>query len=279
MQIKYFKGRIELVFALFLMMGLWGCFSQKTSLYFSSGSPPGMVLIPEGYFWMGSAEEDGVVGIDVGVDEVPKHRVFLSSFYMDRYEVTNREYQRFVIETNRGNKVPGYWQNGTYPPGSGDEPVSDTDWFDANAYCAWLEKRLPTEMEWEKASRGKAGKPWPWGDQFQERMANTAEEGHEWKRPVGSYPEDKSPFGVYDIVGNVREWTSSWYDAYPGSTLKRVAFGKSFRVLKGGSYADGGNRTRLTHRNAVMPTHDPEGDRTWHTDYANGFRCAKDFQK
>jgi len=261
-----------------LLISIGGCVTAKARPAPNPPSPKGMVLIPQGDYWMGSTGEEGLLGIEIGVDEVPKHKVFVSSFFIDQYEVTNRVYKVFVDETHRGNKVPGYWEKGTYPPASEDEPVSDTDWFDAKEFCAWIGKRLPTETEWEKASRGKEGNPWPWGGQFQERMANTAEEGHHWKQPVGSYPEDRSPFGVYDVVGNVREWTSSWYDAYPGSILERVAFGKSFRVLKGGSYADGGYRTRLTHRNAIMPTHDPEGNRTWHTDFANGFRCAKDFQ-
>ena len=81
------------------------------------------------------------------------------------------------------------------------------------------------------------------------------------------------------MVGNVREWTSSWYQAYPDSQLTRTAFGKSFRVLKGGSYADSGAHTRLAHRMAVRATHDPDGDRAWHTDLANGFRCAMDVKR
>ncbi len=228
---------------------------------------------------MGSMKQDGILGIEIGVDEVPQHKVFLSSFYMDRFEVTNQEFKVFVDETGRGKKVPGYWKNGTYPQGSGKEPVGDTDWFDGRDYCAWVGKRLPTEEEWEKAARGSDGKIWPWGEKYSAGKANTSVEQHGWKTPVGYYQSDVSPFGVYDVVGNVREWTASWYEAYPGSRLKRGAFGKNFRVLRGGSYADSGAMVRLSHRKAVRPTHDPEGDRTWHTDYANGFRCAMDLEK
>ena len=267
-----------MVFLLFF--GLIACSSGPKIHPSHFDHPPlGMVLIPEGRFIMGSHEAEGVVGVEVGVDELPKHEVYLPAFYMDRYEVTNGAYKAFVDQTRRWKKIPGYWVNKTYPLGSREEPVSDTDWYDATEYCAWLGKRLPSEAEWEKAARGIDGRIWPWGDRFWKGEANTAGERHAWKRPVGLYPNDRSPFGVYDVVGNVREWTSSWYQSYPNSALKRTAFGKSFRVLKGGSYADSGANTRLAHRMAVRATHDPDGDRAWHTDLANGFRCAMNLKK
>jgi len=280
---KMWNNKANIIFQLFsqffIFMIMGGCLLSKVDPIPFPQTTQGMVLIPEGYFWMGSTEKDGLIGIDVGVDEIPKQKIFLPSFYLDQFEVTNRAYKIFVDVTQRGNKIPGYWVKGSYPLGSGDEPVSDTDWFDAYAYCDWTGKRLPSEREWEKAARGNDGRIWPWGNQIQDGAANTANEGWEWKRPIGSYDLDTSPFGVYDMAGNVREWTSSWYEAYPGSRLKRNAFGKSFRVIKGGSYADSGAMTRLAHRIAVRATHDPDGDRTWHTDYANGFRCAKDIEE
>ncbi len=267
---KLYTGLITIV-----VLGSVGCSLLNPPPTYQLTLTPDMVLIPEGSFLMGSTERDGRVGIEVGVDEIPQHRIYLPAFYIDRYEVTNRSYKAFVDETGRSNKVPGYWQNGTYLPGSGKEPVSDTDWFDAADYCGWAGKRLPTEAEWEKAARGSDGRVWPWGDRFETGRSNTAEERHGWKRPVGSYGMDVSPYGVYDMEGNVKEWTSSWYEAYSGNTLKRVAFGKSFRVLKGGSYVESGAMVRLASRTAIMATHDPEGNLTWHTDYSHGFRCAK----
>jgi len=239
-----------------------------------SPSPPeGMVYIPEGWFLMGSTENDGRVGMTVGVDEFPQHRVYLKGFYIDRYEVTVGEFRRFIEAT--GWKAPSIWTVEEwiklYPPPRDNHPMNGVSWYDADAYCRWAGKRLPTEEEWEKAARGTDGRQWPWGNEPNrpdDVKANTQEAGIGWTVPVGSYPAGVSPYGVYDMAGNVMEWTSSWYKPYEGSTLVRDAFGEKYKVLKGGSWENPAiPLTRSAYRHSV----DPKWDHP-----AHGFRCAMD---
>ncbi|MBI3583165.1 MAG: SUMF1/EgtB/PvdO family nonheme iron enzyme [Nitrospinae bacterium] len=251
-----------------------------------------MVLIPEGKFIMGSrgdGGDEGVLGVDVGVDQIPQREVFLKAFYMDKYEVTVQEYKEFAKAT--GHPLPGLLTGEDnpltpfikgefnvkewavkYPPIEDDFPINDVTYMDAEAYCSWAGKRLPTEEEWEKAARGKDGRLYPWGNDKTIGKANTIE----WSKEkvaavaVGSFPTDISPYGVYDMAGNIMEWTSSWYEAYPGSKLKRAQFGKKYKVMKGGAWM--GPMTpfaRGAHRYAAGVT-----ERNHHPHF--GFRCAKD---
>jgi formylglycine-generating enzyme required for sulfatase activity len=238
--------------------------------------PAGMVLIPDGPFWMGSDARDGVVGVEVGVDELPRHRVTLPAYYIDRYEVTNAQYARF-IEATGSTYLPAPWRERDALRQEPNHPVSDTDWYDADTYCRWAGKRLPTEAEWEKAARGPDGAAYPWGGVFSRDHANTLEAGLGWSRPVGSYPAGASVYGVEDLIGNVWEWTSSWYEPYPGSTLTRSAFGRTNRVLRGGSWGVPVHPfTRATSRHAPELFAINDRDTDWHTGYDVGFRCAKD---
>lgn len=239
-----------------------------------SPSPPeGMVYIPEGWFLMGSTEKDGRIGMAVGVDELPQHKVYVKGFYMDRYEVTVEEFKRFLKTT--GRSAPRIWTEEEwrrmYPAPEDDHPMNGVSWYDADAYCQWAGKRLPTEEEWEKAARGADGRQWPWGNELnslKKLRANTQEAGIGWTTPVGSYPEGGSPYGVYDMAGNVMEWTSSWYQPYPGSTLQREAFGEKYKILKGGAWENSSvPLTRSAYRHAVAPKWDHPG---------HGFRCAMD---
>ena len=204
-----------------------------------SPSPPeGMVYVHQGWFLMGSTEKDGRIGMTVGVDELPQHKVYLKVYYIDKYEVTVAEFKRFLDATTR--TPPRIWTEEEwrriYPSPGEDHPMNGVSWYDADAYCRWVGKRLPTEAEWEKAARGTDGRQWPWGNDpnLPSRVrANTQEAGVGWTMPVGSYPEGVSPYGVYDMAGNVMEWTSSWYQPYPGSTLQRESFGEKYKILKG----------------------------------------------
>ncbi|MBI3605412.1 MAG: formylglycine-generating enzyme family protein [Nitrospirae bacterium] len=220
-----------------------------------------MVKIPAGPFIMGSDEQDGKIGIDVGVDEVPRHRVNLPDFYIDRLEVTNRQYEMFVKAA--GHRVPSeprfpsyfQWKDGHAPEGQENYPVSYVDFSDASSYCLWRGKRLPTEEEWEKAARGTDGRKWPWGNHFDPKKCNTDDSRLQWTLPVGSLPGGASPYGIMDMCGNLSEWTSSWYEPYPGNSLKRDAFGKQFKVVRGGAWSLPAHPfNRVTHRSyAVKP--------------------------
>lgn len=117
-----------------------------------------MILIPKGWFVMGSNRWDK--------DEAPERKVYLKAYYIDKYEVTNREYQRFD---------PSH----KFPPGKEDHPVVNVSWFEADAYCRWAGKRLPAEEEWEKAARGTAGKTYPWGEDYFPGICNSIQSGRE----------------------------------------------------------------------------------------------------
>ncbi|HEY5648638.1 MAG TPA: SUMF1/EgtB/PvdO family nonheme iron enzyme, partial [Nitrospiria bacterium] len=168
------------------------------------------------------------------LDASPEHTVFLPSFYMDKYEVTNAEYLLYISET--GFPLPANWGGKVPKTDLWPFPVSYVTWDEALNFCRWAGKRLPTEAEWEKAARGTEGWLYPWGFIYDSRRANM---GGERARPtpVGTFPRGESPFGVRDMVGNVWEWTDDWYEAFPGSTDQRNEFGKRFKVVRGNSWA------------------------------------------
>ena len=195
--------------------------------------PNPMVLIPAGPFVMGWD--------DRLPDEGPSHVVTLPAYYIDLYEVTNLQYKAFIDAT--GRRSPAHFRNRTYPAGKADHPVTYVTWYDARDYCTWAGKRLPTEAEWEKAARGTDGRMFPWGNEFNINYANTPQR---WARlgregdttPVGAFPQGRSPYGLYDMSGNVWEWTASWYQPHPGNTHPSESYGEKYKVLKGGSWWD-----------------------------------------
>jgi iron(II)-dependent oxidoreductase len=232
------------------------------------GAAPGpMVLIPAGEFTMGSN--------DRLADEGPQHTVRLGEYYIDRYEVTNLQYQAFIEATAR--RAPDHFENRAHPPGKADHPVTFITWFDARDYCAWAGKRLPTEQEWEKAARGAQARVFPWGDEFDIRAANTPVR---WARlgrdgdttPVGAFKAGASPYGLHDMSGNVWEWTASWYLPHPGNTTKSENFGEIYKVLKGGSWWD----CSFYKCGISAPTYNRSFFSARVKNASFGFRCAKD---
>lgn len=186
------------------------------------------VLVPAGEFAMGS--KGGTTA------ELPVHRVYLDAFYIDKFEVTNLLYARFTQAT--GRKSPGLWKNSTF--NAPNQPVVGVSWYDAEAYCKSAGKRLPTEAEWEKAARGTDERRYPWGDQWDSRRANTSQGGPGRPTPIGSYEQGRSPYGAYDMAGNVWEWVADWYDpTYYAKSPTRNPAGPDngrVRVRRGGGW-------------------------------------------
>jgi len=235
--------------------------------------PESMVFISPGEFRMGNNGRPLPEG-EGDDDESPVHPVYVPGFWMDTYEVTNAQYSKYIGTTHA--RQPRHWTNGSYPPGKGNHPVAYVDWFDANDYCHWAGKRLPSEEEWEKAARGTDGRHFPWGDAFDFKKANTPqywlvkhEKGD--TMPVGSFENGKSPYGLYDMAGNVYEWTANWYKPYPGNRVQNIHYGQKNRILRGGSWYDClsygcGLSSPVYNRSRFNPDIKNKGF---------GFRCAK----
>jgi len=249
-------------------------------------------------------------------DEQPQREVRVSRFAIDRYEVSNAQYRAFLewIQRTRDHDdchpdepddkdhTPRYWKSfnpllrdaayARVAPFDSEtftadaKPVVGVDWFDAFAYAAWAEKRLPTEAEWELAARGPDGRRWPWGDTWEWGRANTGGEkkgmdipakgiekdGFIYAAPMGTYPKGRSPYGADDMAGNVAEWCADWYEEdYYGKGRRRDPPGPKsgeFRVVRGGSSRNMPSSVRCAKRSF----HEPEF-RT----FTLGFRCAKDY--
>jgi formylglycine-generating enzyme required for sulfatase activity len=226
------------------------------------GAP--MVLVPAGEFMMGS--NDG------GSDEKPVHRVYLDDYYIDKYEVTTSRYAAFLQATSRA--APERW-NEASQVSDGERPVIGVDWHDADAYCRYYGKRLPTEAEWEKAARGTDGRKYPWGNEEPTSRHTNFNKCCDWKgyatlTAVMEHDAGKSPYGAYDMAGNVWEWTADWYDkSYYQSSPDRNPTGPSSgssKVLRGGSWDAVANFVRSAYRRFLLPPYRYDDI---------GFRCAK----
>jgi sulfatase modifying factor 1 len=194
--------------------------------------------------------------------------VFLDAFCIDKYEVTNRQYARFLQET--GHRKPAFWEDERF--NRPEQPVVGVAWEDAVAYAQWAGKRLPTEAEWEKAARGTDGREYPWGNTLTYSLeCNSAgtQDNHMYTAPVGSFPADASPYGVMDMAGNAWEWCADWYDPiYYHRTARRNPRGPDageLRVRRGFSWDDG-----------LAKTTGRQGKNPLQMDSKTGFRCARD---
>ncbi len=236
-----------------------------------------MVKIPAGKFMMGSTEEDR---------EKPVHEVTLSDYCIDKYPVTNGQYRKFCDATGRDYPPdPSFSGMPDYFTKNADYPVVNVSWEDAQAYCEWAGKRLPTEAEWEKAARGQDGRKYPWGNagpdgsqcNYADKRSGfdwanqSVDDGYAQTSPVKQYPAGASPYGVMDMAGNVWEWCNDWYSAdyykrSPAEGLRGPDFG-SCRVLRGGSWSDLPVVMRCAYRYWDVPSYR----------YGSiGFRCAVD---
>jgi formylglycine-generating enzyme required for sulfatase activity len=225
----------------------------------------GMVQIPEGPFTMGSRDGDP--------DEAPEHQVYLKSYFIDLKEVTQAEYDRFVKMTKRGKIFVPVFEDDISKILKPELPAMGMSWVDADAYCRWAGKRLPTEAEWEKAGRGEAKRRYPWGNEFRAGYANVdgSEDGFLYLAPPGSFEAGRSPYGVYDMTGNVAEWVADTYgDAYYQKTPYRDPKGPDegeHKIIRGASWRETEHNARVTKRFQA---------RMWRTDSTIGIRCAKD---
>ena len=241
-----------------------------------------MVQIPAGEFAMGTDYERA------DAQNQPEHRVNLPAFFIDKYPVTNAQYARFVVQTK--HRPPLDWENGKIPDNKLLHPVTMVSWYDAKAYCEANDKRLPTEAEWEKAARGSNGNRWPWGNKMDPSRVNTYYNIGSTTQ-VTKYTSGVSPYGVFDLAGNVSEWTASDFKPYSGTKAPSSLFqakqvqaqtpadramkvadlvplaGVAYKVRRGGSWKSDPFATSAYHRNFSLPH--------YASDFF-GFRCAKD---
>ena len=257
--------------------------TQDSSHPSADGNENDMVLIPSGEFTMG--DNDGLR------NERPKHVVTLNKYYMDLYEVSMSQYQKF-LDNHYDIEPPPLWDDGAALDEAADRPAVGVSWHDANAYCQSVGKRLPTEAEWEKAARGTDGRRYPWGHmQPFVDIANYNQGTTGWVsytltlQPVksgikgmsirhGLKSGGRSPYGLYNMAGNAAEWVNDWYDRHyyresPEKNPSGPETGEK-KVLRGGSWEDEPVRLRVTARSAADPD--------FH-DLTTGFRCAKDAKK
>lgn len=275
--------------------------------YFHDVDDAAMVYVPAGYFLRGTTKATaealrGQFGDVFGV-ETPQRSIYLSAYYIDKFEVTNRQYGRFLDAFNRGNLLlhpdappdkdymPTYWRDSRL--NGPDHPVTAVDWYDAYAYCRWAGKELPTEAQWEKAARGPDGLSYPWGNTWRADVSNNVEsmfgdpilDDRQWvlllgnldldamtvfTQPVGSFPQGVSPYGAYDMGGNLWEWArdryiKDYYHAAPSHDPLGPTEESPYRVLRGGCWSSHRGKIRAAYRNYDLPA-----DR--HLEI--GFRCV-----
>ena len=243
------------------------------SVLVAQAGQPGMVFVPGGEFLRGRSHtlpDDGLKWFPTLLkDDRPVRGIFVDHFYLDRREVTNRDFVAFVEATGRA--APYYWPGGELPADKVDHPVVNVNWGDAAAYCRWAGKRLPTEAEWERACRGPAeGAVYPWGDRdpTKEDVRFDVMTG-----PGQVCRFSESYFGLCDIAGNVWEWCADWYerDYYERAPDRNPPGPENglYRVLRGGSWADLPKYLTCAYRSFARPA-----ERSPNV----GFRCAKSFR-
>lgn len=274
-QYQFMPFVFSLILITYSLFTFAGCSQETESKVLTD-----MVLIPGGEFIMGT-DSDGANN-----DQKPAHTVYLDAYYIDKHEVTNAQYEEFIV--NGGYKEKEFWTKEgwdfiqKYKVGSPlkygrnpistepDHPVIGVTWYEANAYAKWAGKRLPTEAEWEKAARGTDRRIYPWGNKMDFSKLNYFP--HTTKLfSVGSFPKGASPYGIMDMAGSVWEWTADWYDeTYYSQSQNKNPKGPDdgkYRVLRGGGW----NSIRLQLQCPYRYYEKPDN-----TTYHIGFRCAHD---
>jgi formylglycine-generating enzyme required for sulfatase activity len=253
-------------FAAAILVGLGGYFylakwepSRETTG--KDGAPA--VFIPAGNFTMGDNEE------------APLREIYVDAFYLDKYEVTTSRYAKFLHATGSA-KPPEGWEEVNLDS-MGNLPVIGIDWRDADAYCRWAEKRLPTEAEWEKGARGTDGREYPWGNE--EPTPARANFGKSAASPykgglstVGKHKDGKSPYEAEDLAGNASEWVADWFaESFERGDVRNPKGPETGtgKVIRGGGWYDSADKIKSTKRYHARPTTRAEDI---------GFRCARDLQ-
>jgi len=242
------------------------------------------ILIPAGRFLMGTNSESADAA------SRPQHAVDLPVYRIDKYLVTNAQYARFVAAT--GHRPPSDWKNGKVASDALLYPVTLVNWYDASAYAKWAGKRLPTEAEWEKAARGTDARRWPWGNTMDPARLNTYYNVGSATN-VTTYVKGVSPYGVFDMAGNVNQWVNDDFTPYKGTDASAEVFqgkvarvlneqdralrvsdfvnvDKRYKILRGGSWKGDPFSTASYHRDYSWPN--------YASDFF-GFRCASDVSK
>lgn len=243
-----------------------------------------LILVSAGEFIFGESTVKYNKDYTAGIAYYYKYNLNLPRYYIAEYCVTNAQYKKFVDAT--GHRAPtnsvdpqyNIWTGNTHPPELADHPVVNISWEDAKAYCDWAGLRLPTELEWEKAARGTQGRNYPWGNEWDEnKCRHQGNKDNEMTCSVWAYPAGRSPYGCYNMAGNVYEWCADWYDKDAFIKPRRrnqppPASGQA-RVIRGGAWFYAHTSLinhdffRCANRNANLPS-----KRSNHI----GFRCAKD---
>jgi formylglycine-generating enzyme required for sulfatase activity len=267
-----------------------------------------LVYVPAGVFLrgtsVGQAQALAAQFGDYFVVETPQRSVYLSAYYIDKFEVTNQQYAQFLAALATAGRryahpqaplhkdpTPAYWRDRRL--NGATQPVTGVDWYDAYAYCRWAGRRLPTEAQWEKAARGPSGQEYPWGNAWVAASSNNAESTfgqpvlshQQWihllaplrlealqrlTQPVGSFPDGVSPYGVHDMGGNLWEWCQdSYHKDYYRMAPSRNPPGppdSPYKVLRGGCWSSHRGKLRAAYRNYDLAT-----DR--HLEV--GFRCVR----
>lgn len=280
---KKLLNRILVIACCFGLLVVLGCnrSDKQASVNKDVVVPPGMVLIPAGEFIMGSDDVDASgKSEEFGFNEpwfLPEHpqrKVMLKDYLIDQYETTNGQFKAWLKSQGRYSPAQIADIVQRLQMQQDDIPVRNITWFKAQEFCQAMGKRLPSEAEWEKAARGTDGREYPWGNEWNPDFANVGQNEQDLT-PGGTYEQGKSPYGVYDMAGNIMEWTADWYEAYPGAEYKSPNYGNKRRVARGGSWGGVGHYV-IPHyfRTAYRFNFPPDGA---YNDV--GFRCAMDVPK